>query len=119
MPVKPLKYGIAGGVGVAHVGLLHLDEAQGWDAPFKRSSDYPQTIGFGLGLIMNVLDIWGENGETLAIASEPLLIRSIYDAVKHYVGGGSPKKKTKTKGKWKLIREGRGRRTDNIPIRDI
>lgn len=119
MAVKLVKYGVAGGVGAAHVGLLYLDGAQGWDEPFKRSSDYPQLIGFGLGLAMDALEVYGEIGETLAIASEPLLIRSVYEAVKHYVGGGTPKKRAqKTKGRWKLIREGKGARP-GIPVRVI
>jgi len=109
LAVKPIKYGISTGVGLVHVGTLLLDERQGWTEPFKRASDYPQLIGFGVGLAIDALDIGpeeGEIGEALALSSLPLLTRSIYEAVRHYVGGGA-KKVIARKGRWKLIKEGR------------
>ena len=94
--------------------MVYLDETQGWVEPFKRAQDYPQTIGFVVGMADALLELTeeGEIGETLAVASEPLLIRSIYEAVRHYVGSPEEKAKRKAqaklKGRWKLVREGRG-----------
>jgi len=109
MAVKPVKYAISGVVGGIHVGTLVLDEAQGWKEPFKRSSDYPQTIGFITGLGLDALDILPEEGEAIALSSFPLLLRSIYEAVKHYLGAKTKVKQRakQTKGRWKLIQTGR------------
>ena len=89
--------------------MVFLDETQGWVEPFKRAQDYPQAIGFVLGMADALLELSeeGEIGETLAVASEPLLVKSIYEAVRHYVGSGK-KPKPKQKGRWKLVREGKG-----------
>lgn len=114
MPIKPVKLGTAGAAGIVQVGTLYLDETQAWDEPFKRSSDYPGLIGFGVGLITQGLDIFTEGtpeeeaSDALLCASEPMLIRSIYEAVKYYLapeqGGGK-----EGKGRWKLIKRGQGR----------
>lgn len=105
--VRLAKLGIAGGVGLLHVGCLYADETQGWEEPFRRAQDYPQTIGFVLGLgsgLMLTGDV-AEYGEALAVASEPLLIRSIYEAVRGSLG--SPKRKTpRSRSRWKLVKRG-------------
>ena len=122
MAVKPIRHVTGLGLGGVHVATLYLDEAQGWDEPFKRSSDYPQTLGFVVGMADALLELSekGEIGETLAVASEPLLIRSVYEAVRHYVGGGSSKRgrRRTPKGRWKLVREGAGGQPQ-IPMRTI
>ena len=108
--MKPIRHLTGFGLGGLHVGMAYLDETQGWEEPFKRAQDYPQTIGFVLGMADALLELTekGEFGETLAVASEPLLMRSIYDAVRHYVGSPSPKRagKKTAKGRWKLVRTG-------------
>ena len=114
--MKPIRHITGFGLGGLHVGMLYLDEVQGWEEPFKRAQDYPQTIGFVLGMADALLELSedGEIGETLAVASEPLLIRSAYEAVRHYVGSPSPKrgkKRTKRKGRWQLVRVGEGTET--------
>ena len=124
MGVRPIRHVTGLGLGGVHVATLYLDETQGWDEPFKRAQDYPQTIGFVLGMADAMLELTekGEFGETLAVASEPLLIRSIYEAVRHYVGSPSPKRagKKTAKGRWKLVREGRRAGGEpQIPIRTI
>ena len=117
--MKPIRHATGFGLGGLHVGMVYLDEAQGWVEPFKRAQDYPQTIGFVVGMADALLELTedGEIGETLAVASEPLLIKSIYEAVRYYVGSpSSPKGAPRKKGRWKLVREGRGAK---IPIRTI
>jgi len=121
MPIRPIKYAQAAGIGAAHVGCAYLDTRQGWVEPFRRSQDYPQLIGFILGLIDAGLEITpgGELGETIAIASIPLLMRSIYEGAKYYLKRGSPKRSPKQqkqqeqqkqekspKGEWRLVRQG-------------
>jgi len=109
LAVKPIKYGISAAIGIGHVATLFLDEKQEWTEPFKRASDYSALIGFGAGLVIDALDIEDDIGEALALSSLPLLTRSIYEAVRHYVGGGGAKKRkvVARKGRWKMIKEGR------------
>ena len=123
MPIKPVKLGTAGAVGIAQVGTLYLDETQGWDEPFQRSSDYPGLIGFGVGLVTQGLDIFEEGtpeeqaSDALVCASEPMLIRSIYEAVKHYVAAPAGKEGGgKSQGKWKLIKRGQKQGTPQPPM---
>ena len=118
MPVKPVKLGTAAALGGAHVATLYLDEVQGWDEPFKRSSDYPQTVGFALGLALEGLDVFTEGtpeeqaSDALLCGSAPLFIRSIYEAARHYLGPmakKAKKKRVRTKGgQWKLVQVGEG-----------
>ena len=124
MGVRPIRHVTGLGLGGVHVGTVYLDETQGWEEPFKRTQDYPQTIGFVVGMADALLELTekGEFGETLAVASEPLLMRSIYEAVRHYVGSPSPKRAGKKtgKGRWKLVRAGQGAGGEpQIPMRTI
>ena len=119
--MKPIRHATGFGLGGLHIGMVYLDETQGWVEPFKRTQDYPQAIGFVLGMADALLELSedGEIGETLAVASEPLLIKSIYEAVRHYVGSQSPKRagrKPKQKGRWKLVREGAGAQMPAAPL---
>ena len=117
MPIKPVKVGTAGALGLAHVGTLYLDEVQGWEEPFKRASDYPSLIGFGFGLITEGMDVFTEGSpeeeaaDALLCASEPLLIRSIYEGLRYYLAPEAPVPREggggQGQGKWKLIKRGR------------
>jgi len=109
------RLGVAGGVGGVHVASLYVDEIQGWKEPFRRSQDYVNLGLFLAGLADAGMEISKEGwiGETLAIASEPLLIRSIYEALRHYVfkspgyrGGTKITSKKMTEGGWVLTRRG-------------
>jgi len=76
------KLGVAGLAGLADIGLEKLDESFPIEAPIARPI---QTIGraglFLVGLAGNYMvregSKWAEPLETLMIAEEPLLIRSI------------------------------------------
>lgn len=75
--LKLKKLGEATAVGLIDIGLEKLDESMGLVKPFNAL-----TLGragmFGAGLILNALtDKGSEYTETLYIAAEPLLIRSI------------------------------------------
>lgn len=77
MRLKLKKLGEATAVGLVDIGLEKLDEAMGLVKPFNAL-----TLGrigmFGAGIVLNALtDKGAEYTETLYIASEPLLIRSI------------------------------------------
>jgi len=79
MALKLVKLAEGAGVGLLDIGLEKLDESQGWVAPLNA-----QTIGraglFALGLIGSALEKprgWTEHLETIMIAEEPLLIRSL------------------------------------------
>jgi len=111
MGIKPVKYAISAGVGGAHVISSYADEVQGWTEPFRRSQDYVHLIGFGIGLVDAVAEFSAEGaiGEALALSSEPLLIRSLYEAARHYLAGGSSSpKKSASKAGWKLVTQGAG-----------
>jgi len=79
MALKLVKLVEGAGVGLLDIGLEKLDEMQGWAAPMNA-----QTIGraglFAVGLIGSALERpkrWWEHLETIMIAEEPLLIRSL------------------------------------------
>lgn len=77
MRLKLKKLGEATAVGLIDIGLEKLDESMGLVKPFNAL-----TLGragmFGAGLLLNALtDKGSEYTETLYIAAEPLLIRSI------------------------------------------
>lgn len=80
MPIKLVKLAEGAGVGLLDIGLEKLDESQGWVAPANAI-----TVGragiFGASLIGQLLlregSKWHPHLETLMIAEEPLLIRSL------------------------------------------
>jgi len=80
LAVKLVKVVEGAGVGVLDIALEKIDESQGWAAPLNA-----QTIGraglFLLGLGGSAMGLgggkWEPHLETLYIAEEPLLIRSI------------------------------------------
>jgi len=79
MALKLVKLAEGAGVGLLDIGLEKLDEMQGWTAPMNA-----QTVGraglFALGLIGSAMGKparWVDHLETLYIAEEPLLIRSL------------------------------------------
>jgi len=109
MPLKLIeRLGIGAAMGGAEIVAMYADEYQGWTEPFKRSKDYLNLGAFVVGLADAGMEFskGGWVGETLFIASEPLLIRSIYEALRHYVfkGGskGGTKITSKKKGRWVL-----------------
>jgi len=72
------KLGIGALAGFVDIGLEKLDEAVLIEAPFAKPI---QTVGraglFLAGLGLNYMGKWPEVTETLMIAEEPLLIRSL------------------------------------------
>jgi len=76
LKVNLKKLGIGAGVGILDIGLEKVDEATGMVAPLNA-----QTIGraglFALGLIGSAMGKYEETLETLYVAEEPLVIRSI------------------------------------------
>jgi len=80
MGLKLVKVLEGAGVGVLDIGLEKLDESQGWVAP-ANAQTIGRAAGFAAGLIgtMRLSDThkWYPYLETLMIAEEPLLIRSL------------------------------------------
>jgi hypothetical protein len=77
MRLKLKKLGEATAVGLVDIGLEKLDEAMGFVKPFNALT-LGRAAMFGAGVVLNALtDKAAEYTETLYIASEPLLIRSI------------------------------------------
>jgi len=120
MPIRPVKYAIAGGIGAAAVASRWVDLRQGWDVPFRRVQDYIGLGGFIVGLADAGLEIspGGEVGETVAIASTPLLLISIYQAVKYFLKK-SPSKTKGGKGKEARKPEELGFRLTRVPGEEV
>jgi len=80
MPLKLVKLAEGAGLGLLDIALEKIDESQGLVAPMNA-----QTIGraglFGLGLAGTAMGLggakWEPHLETIMIAEEPLLIRSL------------------------------------------
>lgn len=76
MKVNLKKLGIGAGVGLLDIGLEKIDESQGLTAPLNAL-----TLGraglFAVGLIGSAMGKYEEILETVYIAEEPLLIRSL------------------------------------------
>jgi len=103
LPVKLVKYGISGAVGVGYIIGEYIDEKQGWIEPYRRTQDWIPTVGFFVGLGCDVLmpeEGMKEAGEALALSSFPLFLRSVKYGVKKLLAGGGKKKGKK--GGWRL-----------------
>ena len=70
------KLGVGAGVGLLDIGLEKLDESQGWVAPANALTAGRAAL-FALGLIGSAMGKYEEILETVYIAEEPLLIRSL------------------------------------------
>lgn len=83
MPVKLVKIGTSGIVGLVDIGLEKLDEMQGWTEPFRKSQDIFRAGAFSFGLIneLALRIVPSDVGESLMDSSLPLLEKSIYEFV--------------------------------------
>jgi len=80
MALKLVKVAEGAGVGLLDIALEKVDEMQGWVAPMSAQFAGRATL-FGVGLIGSAMGLggarWEPHLETIMIAEEPLLIRSV------------------------------------------
>jgi len=97
MPIKLIKEGTSLGVGGIAVLTRWIDQRQGWVTPPRRTQDVLAIGGHLAGLAAWHLVTPGTTeediSESIALATGPLAVISVYEIVKHFL------KRSPSKGK--------------------